>query len=176
MANNTLKTTIEGILASNALIVVTLDGTFNSQTGAPVLSPRTRPDQRKKFLTEFCEKADASDIEKADSSLRSVVQQNVKGAVAAVQSGEYGVAITLIGYIQEAKEQLDQPRVYYRVKPNVDLRTAAEKRAAKKAENEAKRTERAASKAAKEAEKMAQKVEAQNAPETASKGTKAAKK
>ena len=43
MTNNTLKSTIEAIIATGALVTVTLDGTFNSKTGAPVRRPAPAP-------------------------------------------------------------------------------------------------------------------------------------
>jgi hypothetical protein len=49
--------------------------------------------------------------------------------------------------------------VYYTIKPNVDLRTVGEKRAAKKAENAAKKATKQAEKEAAAAAKMAEKVE-----------------
>ena len=159
MTNNTLKSTIEAIIASNALLVVTLDGTFNSKTGAPVLSPRTRPDQRNKFLKDFCEKvnpAEAKDAEKALTQSREMV---VESAKAALVRGEYALASKLSLEAVAITEQLDQPRMYYRIKPSVDLRTVAEKRAAKKAENEQKSAAKQAEKNAKTASKMATKVE-----------------
>jgi uncharacterized protein YqgV (UPF0045/DUF77 family) len=159
MTNNTLKSTIESIIATNALIVVTLDGTFNSQTGAPVLSARTRPDQRNKFLADYCEKVTGDVAKEVADALRERIQFAIDAATASLEVNAFDDAIASIKEAKDATEQLDQPRVYYRVKPNVDLRTVAEKRAAKKAENAAKREEKAATKAAKAAEKMVAKVE-----------------
>jgi hypothetical protein len=161
MTNNTLKTTIEAIIAANALIVVTLDGTFNSQTGASVLSARARPDQRNKFLKDYCEKVSGDAVAQAHNDLHDQIERAVSLAQSTLSSGKYAEAISHIKSAEAAQEQLDQPRVYYRVKPDVDLRSAVERRAAKKAENEAKRAASKAAKEAKAAEKMTAKLAAQ---------------
>jgi len=158
MTNTTLKSTIEAILAANALVVVTLDGTFNSQTGAPVLSVRTRPDQRNKFLKEYCVKANPAEAKDAQKALESQTEEATQAIQLALDAGDYASVIANTQHVVQLKEQLDQPRVYYRIKPNVDLRTVAEKRAAKKAQNEAKRAQKQAEKEARAAEKLAQKV------------------
>lgn len=159
MTNNTLKSTLEAIIASNALIVVTLEGTFNAQTGAPVLSARTRPDQRKKFLAQYAERVASNDAKDAEKSLREQIAKHVDTATEALSISQYDLAIKAINSAAAAQEQLDMPRMYYRVKPNVDLRTVAEKRAAKKAENAAKKVAKQAEKDAKAAQKLADKVE-----------------
>jgi ABC-type proline/glycine betaine transport system ATPase subunit len=161
MTNNTLKSTIETIRATNALIVVTLDGTFNSQTGAPVLSVRTRPDQRNKFLKDFCEKVSPSDAKEAASMLQTQIAAAKQEIQTALDSEDYAAILTSTKRAIDLTEQADQPRVYYRLKENLDLRSVAEKRAAKKAENEAKKVAKQAEKEAKVAEKMAAKVERQ---------------
>lgn len=160
MTNNTLKSTIESILATNALLVVTLDGTFNSQTGAPVLSARTRPDQRNKFLKDYCEKVSPADVKDAQKALEAQIVETRTATEKALDEGDYAAVIASATRAAELTEQLDQPRMYYRVKPDVDLRTVAEKRAAKKAENEEKRATAKAAKEAKIAEKMAAKAAA----------------
>jgi colicin import membrane protein len=164
MTNNTLKSTIEAITASNALLVVTLDGTFNSQTGAPVLSARTRPDQRNKFLKDYCERVNPAEAKSAQQALETQIDEATQAVQLALDANDFASVIANAQHVQQLKEQADQPRVYYRIKPNVDLRTVAEKRAAKKAENEAKR----AAKAAEKAEKMAAKAAANNSAEKTS--------
>jgi hypothetical protein len=159
MTNNTLKSTIEAIIASGALVVVTLDGTFNSITGATVLSPRTRPDQRNKFLKDFCERVNSTEAKDAETALQEKIANNVSAATEALKTGDFPMAVQLIKIAEQAQEQIDQPRVYYTVKPNVDLRTVAEKRAAKKAENAAKKGTKQAEKETAAAAKMADKVE-----------------
>jgi hypothetical protein len=159
MTNNTLKSTIEAIIASSALVVVTLDGTFNSITGAPVLSPRTRPDQRNKFLKDFCERVNPTEAKEAEYTLKNQIEEAVKLGVKAFGEGDFSAAIKYANQATSLTEQLDQPRVYYTIKPNVDLRTVAEKRAAKKAENAEKKAAKQAEKEAAAAAKMADKVE-----------------
>jgi hypothetical protein len=166
MTNNTLKSTIETIVATNALIVVTLDGTFNSLTGAPVLSARTRPDQRNAFLKQYTERVNSEESKAAHSILVSQKIAATEDAKKALADGNYAESIKHTQRILEIVEQLDQPRMYYRVKPNVDLRTVAEKRAAKKAENAAKKATKQAEKEAAAASKMANKVEGETKPET----------
>ena len=100
--------------------------------------------------------AEAKDAEKALTQSRETV---VESAKAALVRGEYALASKLSLEAVAITEQLDQPRMYYRIKPNVDLRTVAEKRAAKKAENATKKAAKQAEKDAKAASKMAQKVE-----------------
>ena len=163
MTNNTLKSTIEAIIASNALVVVTLDGTFNSKTGAPVLSPRTRPDQRNAFLKQYCERVNPTEAKEAESALEGQIKTAEDNAFDALESKDYPAVIKHTNEIVALTEQLDQPRVYYTIKPNVDLRTVAEKRAAKKAENATKKAAKQAEKEAKAASKMAQKVETEQA-------------
>jgi hypothetical protein len=163
MTNSTLKSTIEAIIASSALVVVTLDGTFNSQTGAPILSPRTRPDQRNAFLKQYCEKVTSEEHRAAHAVLVSQKVSAVQEAKDALEIDDYNAAMAHIGRALQITEQLDQPRVYYRVKPDADLRTVAEKRAARKAENEQKRAASKAARETKAAEKMTAKVQADRA-------------
>jgi hypothetical protein len=159
MTNNTLKSTIEAIIATGALVTVTLDGTFNSKTGTPILSPRTGPDQRNKFLKDFCERVNPAEAKDAENTLTQSRETVVESAKAALVRGEYALASKLSLEAVAITEQLDQPRVYYTIKPNVDLRTVGEKRAAKKAENAAKKATKQAEKEAAAAAKMAEKVE-----------------
>lgn len=181
MTNNTLKSTIEAIIASNALVVVTLDGTFNSITGAPVLSPRTRPDQRNKFLKDFCERVNPTAAKDAESALKGQIKTAEDNAFNALESKDYPAVIKHTNEIVALTEQLDQPRVYYTIKPNVDLSTVAEKRAAKKAENAVKKATMQAEKEAVAAAKMTDKVEPaqqttsiSEAPKSTTKGGKKA--
>ena len=181
MTNNTLKSTIEAIIASNALVVVTLDGTFNSLTGAPILNARTRPDQRNAFLKQYTERVNPAEAKTAEGELSNRISALTERAKSALDNGHFAAAINFIEDAQKAQEQIDQPRMYYRIKPNVDLRTVAEKRTAKKAENAARKATKQAEKEAAAAAKMADKVEpAQSqttqidAPKTGKAGKKAA--
>lgn len=169
MTNNTLKSTIESLIASSALVVVTLDGTFNSKTGAPVLSARTRPDQRNAFLKQYCEKVNPADAGTASEELDNQIRVAINDAQTALSHHDFARAIKATQEAAALSEQKDQPRVYYRVKEGVDLRTVAEKRAAKKAENAEKKAAKQAEKEQKAADKMAAAVAAQSnaAPQSA---------
>jgi hypothetical protein len=158
MTNNALKSTIATILATDALIVVTLEGTFNSKTGSPVLSSRTRVDQQNKFLRDYCERVSAEQATEAQAQLEAQVEQAAKKAQNSLNAGEYAAAAKYAQEAHEMNESIGEPRMYYRVKANADLRSVTEKRAEKKAQNAAKRAEKSADRAAKLAEKMAAKV------------------
>jgi hypothetical protein len=160
MTSTTLKATIESLIASGALVVVTLDGTFNSKTGAPVLNSRTRPDQRNAFLRQFCEKVNPTEAKDAQTALQQSIKDAEDAAFIALAAKDYPAVIKATQNVIALTDQLDQPRMYYRVKEAVDLRTVAEKRAARKAENEQKRVAAKAAKETKAAEKMAAKVQA----------------
>jgi hypothetical protein len=74
MTNNTLKSTIDSIRATNALIVVTLAGTINSQTGASILPGRVTVEARNKFLSEFCDRASATESKDALADLEKQLE------------------------------------------------------------------------------------------------------
>ena len=157
MTNNTLKSTIESIRATGALIVVTAYGTFNSLTDASVLPQRVTVEARNKFLKDFCERATADETANALNAEKSKIELVHKQAFKALSEHKYAEASKLTRQAADIQAAIDEPRFYYKLKVNLDLRSVAEKRAEKKAQNEAKRAENAAEKAARTAEKEAAK-------------------
>jgi len=159
MTNNTLKSTIETIRATDALIVVTLHGVpFNSQTGSPILPGRVTVEAVSSFLKQYCDRLPDNQISDARKKYGEQLLATVDAAQKALAASDYAGAAKLAQRAAEQAESINEVRHYFKLKENLDLRTVAEKRAAKKAENEARRAEQKSAKEAAAPKKLEQKV------------------